>query len=250
MVRYQAILTYDGTEFSGMQRQAQARTVQGVVEEALAKIGWQGRSILAAGRTDAGVHASGQTIAFDLDWRHTEGELLNAFNASLPSDVAASSLHAVAEEFHPRYDALSRRYRYTIFYQPQRDPLRERYAWRVWPLPDLESIQSAAQYLLGEHDFSAYGTPPKKGGPTVRKVFRAGWQQEGETLNLEIEANAFLYHMVRRIVHQQVEIGHGKYPPEIITEYLQAEFAEPVQGLAPPNGLSLVEVRYPSETIR
>jgi tRNA pseudouridine38-40 synthase len=247
MVRYQAILTYDGTEFSGMQRQAQDRTVQGVVEEALEKIGWQGKSLLVAGRTDAGVHASGQTIAFDLEWRHTETDLLKALNASLPPDVAVCSVKSTGEDFHPRYDALSRRYRYTIFCQPLPNPLRERYAWRVWPLVDLEIMQVAAQHLIGEHDFSTYGSPPKPEDSTIRKILNADWQQNRDMLVFEVEANAFLYHMVRRLVIQQVDIGQGRYKPEIIIEHLKGKFPEKVQGLAPPNGLLLVKVQYSSE---
>ena len=245
MARYQAILKYDGSEYSGMQRQAQVRTVQAVVEEALTKIGWGGESILAAGRTDAGVHASGQVISFDLEWKHPEADLLNALNASLPRDAAVGSVTSVNEDFHPRYDAVSRRYRYSIFCQPERDPLRERYAWRIWPQVDVTKMRTAAQLLLGEHDYSAYGTPPKKDGHTIRQVMDANWRQSGDAFEFEIEANAFLYHMVRRIVSQQVEIGLGKHNPEIVVEYLDEQHPENVQGLAPPNGLILTKVRYP-----
>ena len=246
MARYQAILKYDGSEYSGMQRQAQVRTVQGVVEEALTKIGGGGDSILAAGRTDAGVHASGQVISFDLEWRHPEADLLSALNASLPEDAAVGSVTSVSEDFHPRYDAVSRRYRYSIFCQPERDPLRERYAWRIWPQVDVTKMRTAAQVLLGEHDYSAYGPPPKKAGHTIRQAMDANWRQNGAAFEFEIEANAFLYHMVRRIVSQQVEIGLSKHTPEIVVEYLDGQHSENVQGLAPPNGLNLTKVRYPS----
>lgn len=142
MARYQVTLKYDGTAFFGMQRQATTRTVQGEVEKSLKKIGWAGSSILAAGRTDAGVHASGQVIAFDFEWRHTSDDLRNALNATLPEDVAAGRVQTARDDFHPRYDALARTYRYQIFCQPVRDPLKERYAWRVWPQPDLDALQS------------------------------------------------------------------------------------------------------------
>ncbi|MCH7662487.1 MAG: tRNA pseudouridine(38-40) synthase TruA [Chloroflexi bacterium] len=250
MARYQAILTYDGTEYSGMQRQAQARTVQGVVEEALKKIGWVGDSIIAAGRTDAGVHAAGQVISFDLEWGHPEADLLNALNASLPVDAAVSSVMLARKDFHPRYDAVSRRYCYSIFCQPRRQPLRERYAWRIWPQLDVIMMRSAAKRLLGEHDYSAYGAPPKKDGPTVRKVLNASWRQNDDRFEFEIEANAFLYHMVRRIVSQQIEIGLGKQNPETVAEYLDGNLPEKVQGLAPPNGLFLMEVHYPFDSDR
>jgi tRNA pseudouridine38-40 synthase len=244
MARYQVILAYDGTAFNGMQRQLEARTVQGVVEEALMKIGWQGRSILVAGRTDAGVHASGQVIAFDLDWAHSPQDLQNALNATLPMDVAVQQAAPAKADFHPRYDAHSRSYRYQIFCQDQRDPLRERYAWRVWPPLDLARLQAAVQHLVGEHDFAAYGTPPKEDGPTVREVFAAGWVQAGDSFTFEVNANAYLYHMVRRMVSLMAEIGQGRQEPEFVSETLSGKPEDMIQGLAPPHGLFLTEVRY------
>ena len=150
MARYKGKLVYDGTGFSGYQRQRNTRTVQGVVEGALSQLSWQGHSILAAGRTDTGVHAKGQVMAFDLDWSHSTDELLRALNAHLPADVSLMSLETVGPEFHPRFDALYRRYQYRIFSQPVRDPLQERYAWRVWPPLDLSRLQQAADHLVGD----------------------------------------------------------------------------------------------------
>ncbi len=115
MARYQVILAYDGTHFVGFQRQGRSRTVQGVVEAALRQLGWQGRAILSAGRTDTGVHAAGQVIAFDLDWTHPEKELGRAINANLPQDVAVRSVAPASPDFHPRFDATARRYRYHLF---------------------------------------------------------------------------------------------------------------------------------------
>lgn len=244
MVRYQVILAYDGTEFSGFQRQRKGRTVQGVVEEALKKIGWADSSILAAGRTDAGVHASGQVIAFDLDWKHPPQTLLSALNANLPSDVAAHTLRPVRDDFHPRYDAVSRRYRYTLFCQPQRDPLRERYAWRIWPQLNLSRLRAAARQFLGTHDFAGMGKPFKRGGQTVRRVLEVEWQQRNDQFAFEVAANAFLYHMVRRMVHLQVEVGLGNIDQDIVSRTLKDSSAM-VQGLAPAQGLSLIEVSYP-----
>jgi tRNA pseudouridine38-40 synthase len=247
MARYQVLLTYDGTDFYGFQRQAKSarsRTVQGVVELALRRFGWQGRSILSAGRTDTGVHAYGQVIAFDLDWDHSPEELLRAMNANLPPDVAVREVNQVAPDFHPRYDASARRYRYQIFCHPVRDPLRERFAWRVWPEANLERLQQAAMHLLGSHDFSSFGTPPRTGGITMRDVFRAEWQEENENLVFEIVANAFLYRMVRRLVSIQVSIGQGILEPGVILQYLDDRLPSLVKGLAPPQGLTLMEVVY------
>lgn len=243
--RYKVILIYDGAEFSGFQRQANARTVQEVVEVALRQLGWQGKSILAAGRTDTGVHAEGQVVAFDLEWRHSTSELKHALNAHLPQDVAAREILAVHGDFHPRYDAISRRYRYRLFCQEDRDPLLERYAWRVWPPADFNILHQTARLLVGRHDFAAFGTPPRPGGSTIRTVFHAGWQCDGLLFDFSITADAFLYRMVRRLVFIQVQASQGLLGPEEIGRFLENTAAQTPSGLAPPQGLSLVEVEYP-----
>jgi tRNA pseudouridine38-40 synthase len=256
MARYQVIIAYDGTRYMGYQRQhactssqpepvkSAVRTVQGDVEAALRQVGWSGRSILSAGRTDTGVHAAGQVIAFDLEWKHTSQALCQALNANLPADIAAQRVTQVSPDFHPRFDAVSRRYRYTIFCQAERDPLRERYAWRVWPAVQQAVLQEPAQLFLGEHNFSAFGTPPKPEGSTVRCVMQAGWTACGQGLCFEICANAFLYHMVRRLVFIQVLVGQGKLALEDVRRSL-ATGQMPVPGIAPAHGLALVEVEYP-----
>jgi tRNA pseudouridine38-40 synthase len=246
MARYQVILAYDGTDFNGFQRQAsdEVRTVQGTVEAALRRIGWQGKSVLAAGRTDTGVHASGQVISFDHDWKHSPEDLLAAINANLPPDVAVRTVELTKTNFHPRFDALARCYHYRGFCQPVRDPLRERYAWRIWPAAELGLMQSAAQQLLGKHDFAAFGTPPQAGGTTIREIFFANWRQEVDGLVFEISANAFLYHMVRRLVGFQIAIGQGNLEPNAVRRCLENSKQELVRGLAPPQGLTLVDVSY------
>ncbi len=243
MARYKVILAYEGTAFSGMQRQANSRSVQSVFEDALRSLGWKQKSILAAGRTDAGVHASGQVIAFDLDWRHSPEALLKALNAELPQDVAAKSVSLAPDDFHPRYDAKARKYEYCIFCLPLRDPLRERYAWRVWPPLQVRRLKAAAKLLRGEHDFAAFGSPPKKGGSTVRKVLRAEWRQEEDEFVFTVKANAFLYHMARRMVGLQVKVGQGLLEPEVVRNMLEDKNNK-VRELAPAHGLTLVEVEY------
>lgn len=247
MARYQVILAYDGTGFSGYQRQGNTRTVQRVVEEGLRQVGWQGTALLAAGRTDAGVHASGLVIAFDLDWKHSPLALQAALNAHLPPDVSIQVLREIQPDFHPRYDAVARCYRYSLYCQQQRDPLRERYAWRLWPEPHFELLQQSASLLLGTHDFAAFGTPPRTGGSTVRTVFEAQWQAEGDALWFDVTANAFLYRMVRRMVNLQVKIGKGWLPVETVTELFSTRKVEASLGLAPPQGLNLMHVIYTAE---
>lgn len=242
--RYKVVLAYDGTAFSGMQRQKSGRSVQVEVEAALRKMGWQGESILVAGRTDAGVHASGQVVAFDLAWKHSEQDLLNALNAGFPGDLAARLVERAPADFHPRYSAKLRRYEYRLFCQAQPDPLRERYAWRVWPAVKLEAMQQSAAALLGRHDFAAFGSPPKKGGSTVREVYEAGWQRVAEDEFLfSVAATSFLYHMVRRMVGLQVKIGQGLAGPEMVKNMLD-DPGSVVKELAPPQGLCLVAVDY------
>jgi tRNA pseudouridine38-40 synthase len=242
--RFQVLLAYDGTEFHGSQFQKELRTVQGEIEEALTKIGWQGKTVLFAGRTDAGVHAAGQVIAFDFQWDHTEKELNQALNAVLPQDISAVMVQRTRHDFHPRYDAALRKYHYQIFASPARDPLQERYAWRVWPELELRLMKKASRSLLGIHDFGALGIPHKPGGSTLREIRSVSWKKEGKRLVFEIAGNAFLYHMVRRIVMVLVKIGQGKEPVEIIKQYLENPSGPPAQGLAPAHGLSLIEVCY------
>lgn len=243
MERYQIILAYDGTDFQGYQRQGTSRTVQGEVEAALRRLGWQGRTIFAAGRTDTGVHASGQVISFDLEWRHTPEDLGRALNANLPKDVAVKTVRIAASDFHPRYWATSRRYQYRLYFAADRDPLFDRFTWRVWPPADLQLLQEAACMLPGIHDFAAFGTPPRPEGNTNREVYQADWAPQARGLLFEVTANAYLYHMVRRMVFLQVQVGQNRLTLQDFANCVQR--AQPqTPGLAPPHGLVLTEVVY------
>jgi tRNA pseudouridine38-40 synthase len=215
--------------------------VQGELEKALRKLGWEGRTVFLAGRTDTGTHAKGQVAAFDLDWPHPLAGLRNALNASLPDDVAVREVKVASADFQPRFAAKSRRYRYRLFCQEVRDPLRERYAWRVWPpVADLRPLEKIWQ---GQHDFAAFGSPMKPGGSTVRKVLVAEWQNQGDEWSFEIEADAFLYRMVRRLVYLQVAAGQGKVQAKDLSAALISK-EQLLPGLAPACGLTLVEVCY------
>ena len=241
MVRYQIILSYDGTEFVGSQRQGLGRTVQGEVEKALRRIGWEGKTILLAGRTDSGVHAEGQVATVDLNWGHSLEDLCKAINTNLPLDIVTRSVNIVPDNFHPRFDAKSRQYRYCIYCAGVRDPFKERYAWRVWP--EVTGLQELAKIWIGKHDFAAFGAPAYPNGNTRRTVFNAGWTNDGAEWTFEIEADAFLYHMVRRLVFVQVAAGNGR----ITTNDLGRALKKPrklLPGLAPAQGLSLINVKY------
>lgn len=254
-MRVQAIVAYDGTDYSGFQRQANAPTVQEALEAALAQVTASARetvTVLAAGRTDAGVHAAGQVIAFDTAWRHDLDDLRRALNAVLPADIAVQETSEATPDFHPRYDARSRRYRYTLYNAPVRCPLARRHSLHVtFPL-DVAAMQRAAQALVGEQDFATFGQPPQ-GQNTVRRVLAAEWgfavsaQPSGGELpwlDFEIEANAFLYHMVRSVVGTMLQVGRGKMTAEEFVAVLASCDRSRAGPTAPSHGLCLVEVKY------
>jgi len=244
MARYQAILAYDGSGFQGSQRQAKVRTVQGAFENALRVLNWNARSVILSGRTDTGVHATGQVVAFDLEWKHSEDTLLKALNANLPHDLAVRSLSLASADFHPRFDAVSRKYRYRLFCEAIRNPLRERFLWRVHPPVDGSALVRNADVFLGTHDFAAFGSPTSPKGTTVRTVTESEWRQmpDGEW-QFEVRADAFLYRMVRRLVFVQVSAAQRKSSREDIQGALSKQEKFPA-GLAPAHGLTLVEVTY------
>ena len=250
MARYQLTLAYDGTDFFGSQRQAKRRTVQGELEKALRGLGWTDRSVLLSGRTDTGVHATGQVAACDLGWTHTGGELVRALNAKLPGDISVWDARIARDDFHPRFDATSRTYSYQLFCDALRNPIRERFAWRVNHTLDGELLKQASQALIGTHDFSSFGSATTPKGTTVRTVKKAQWHRIAkDQWRFEVEADAFLYRMVRRLVFVQVAVGQGKIRPDAIAEGLARQAgirkrsAFP-SGLAPAHGLTLIEVKY------
>ncbi len=243
MARYQLILAYDGTGFLGSQRQAKDRTVQAELEKALRALGWAGRSVLMAGRTDSGVHASGQVAAFDFEWAHGPGELLAALNAGLPADMAVRAARETSPSFHPRFDATARRYRYRLFCDPVRDPNRERFAWRVWPEFDEAVLYATAPLFLGRHDFAAFGSPTSAKGGTVRTVTLSAWNRLGDEWQFDVRADAFLYRMARRLVFVQVAAAQGRLSVQSIADALEKP-SNLMAGLAPAHGLTLVEVSY------
>lgn len=242
-MRLRATLAYDGTDFHGFQRQTNARSVQNVLEEALSESCGEVVSVIGAGRTDAGVHASGQVVAFDARWAHAPLDLLNATNARLPEDVAVLSLTECEADFHPRYSALSRTYVYTVAQQPTRHPLFRRYAWVLTAMLDAASMNEAAGRLIGEYDFAAFGTPPQ-GDVTVRQVQQARWEQDGVLLRFTIEANAFLYRMVRHIVNALVLVGRGGLSADDLSAVLESKDSQRIKGIAPACGLCLTGVTY------
>lgn len=243
-MRYRALVEYDGTDYFGFQRQLEEfPTIQGELEKALAQLSGIPLTVTGAGRTDTGVHALGQVISFDLNWRHGEGALQNALNANLPADIAVLELHEAQPEFHPRFDAKRRAYKYTIYNAAMRSPIRRRQSWHVRRPLNVDLMNQAAAKLLGVHDFATFGRPPQ-GTNTIREVFQAFWQAKPPYLEFTIQANAFLYRMVRSLVGSMKLVGDSSWR---LSDFVDA-FSKCDRSLcgmtAPPNGLFLVEVTY------
>jgi len=171
-------------------------------------------------------------------------------NSSLPADIAIQSVQVVDAKFHPRFDAIARLYRYRLFCRSLRDPIRERFDWRVWPVLKTDILADVAKLFLGTHDFSAYGSPTTPKGTTMRTVMKAEWQQTTDDgWHFEVQADAFLYRMVRRLVFIQVAAAQEKISMEAIANSLAKQFPAGTRsglpsGLAPAHGLTLVEVKY------
>jgi len=241
--RVMAVIEYDGTDYLGFQLQAEGRTVQGEVERALAKITRRETRVISAGRTDAGVHAIGQVISFVPQWKHSLPELHRAMNALLPEDVAVHQMAWVADDFHPRFDAVSREYRYTVLNQSLRSPLARRFAYHYLKPLDVEAMDRAASCLVGSHDFASFGRPPQ-GESTVRQVHRAECTRQDQFIYFDIVANAFLYRMVRNIVGALLLVGVGELSPKGFEEILQARDRRRASPPVPAHGLCLIRVNY------
>ncbi len=238
-MRYRARVEYDGTDFAGFQVQPGARTVQGELEAALARLtGGIRCRVDAAGRTDAGVHALGQVVAFTYPGRLTQAELGRALDPLLPPDVAIRDLRRVPAGFHPRFAARYRDYRYTVWNGP-RHPLGERWALAVRVPLDTAAMARAAEALEGRHDFSAFGAADPQ---PVRTVHRIRVRRAGSVVTIDVRADAFLRGMVRRIVAVLLEVGRGTLMEEEVGALLAARRPALQGATAPARGLCLTRV--------
>jgi tRNA pseudouridine38-40 synthase len=246
--RFAATVSYDGTDFSGSQRQEHVRTVQEVLETAASALFGVPARVDMAGRTDSGVHAIGQVAAFSAATQLEAATVGRALNAHLPADVAVRDVRAVVEGFDPRRWARRRWYRYTILESEAREPRLRRIAWHVRGNLDYEAMAEAARALTGQQDFIACSGPLQQGRTSVRTVFEAAWRREGCLAHFDIEADAFLPHMVRRIVGALVRAGRETAGPgRAVDEFVHTlRAAQPgtMGPTAPPHGLCLQRVWY------
>lgn len=243
-MRLAICLEYDGTNYFGWQKQENVPSVQAQVEKALAKVAAHPIEVICAGRTDAGVHATGQIIHFDTEVLRDPRAWVFGVNSYLPPDIRVRWVKQVSPDFHARYSAISRSYKYSIYNSRVRSALLRNQTACVYPELDVLKMQEAANYLLGEHDFSSFRGSGCQSKSVFRNVKSINVSREGLIVSVTICANAFLLHMVRNIVGLLIEIGANKHAPDWAGQVLLARDRKKSAKTAPPQGLCLVAVEY------
>ena len=238
------LLSYDGTLFSGWQRQPDRRTVQQVLEEAIGQLTGVLPSTHASGRTDAGVHAVGQVVHFFTTSKHAPHVFVKALNATLSADLRIKAAWEMPQSFHSTLDARAKLYRYVIDNSRIADPFQTRYAWHVYDALDAPAMHRAAQFLKGRHDFHSFETNWPNRMSSVRTIFHIAVNRMNDSVWIDVEADGFLYNMVRSITGTLVEVGRGKWSETRVAQALAAEDRREAGATAPPQGLFLVRVRY------
>jgi len=243
-VRIALGVEYDGSQYFGWQSQTSGRTVQDALQVALSGIANEHISVIAAGRTDTGVHALEQVVHFNTNVERPLTAWVRGVNALLPNSIAVLWAHPVPEEFHARFSAQARSYRYLLINRSVRNAVQHGKAgWFHAPL-NVEKMCEAAQYLLGEHDFSALRAAECQAKSPIKNLAQLDIQKQGNTIILDLSANAFLHHMVRNIVGCLVYIGKGKYPPQWMREVLESHARSRAAPTFAPDGLYLRRVTY------
>lgn len=249
MRSFRLTIAYDGTEFSGWQFQPYRRTVQGLLEVALQRLTGESLRVVASGRTDAGVHALGQVVSFDSATRLAPEVLQRALNATLPPDVVVLDAAEAPAGFHAIRHTIGKRYRYVVYNCPQRDVFDRHHVWHVPQRLNVNAMRTALTHLVGRHDFAAFQASGAERKSTVRTVRELSLIEQpgpaapaGVRLIFEIEADGFLYNMVRNIVGTVVEVGRGFQPPDWVASVLASCDRKQAGPTAPPHGLFLVHV--------
>jgi len=244
MATIKLTIEYDGTAYAGWQRQPNQPTIQAAVETALTRITQQQISIIAAGRTDAGVHARGQVASFQSDKSIPVDKWRLALNSALPHDISVVSSEQVPESFHARYSAKEKLYEYRISRHPARPAIDRN---RVWHLPynmDTQAIRHAMSGFIGRHDFTSFQGPRASTSDPMCVVSQVSLTSDLMTLTIQIQANRFLKQMVRTIIGTLTEVGRHKRSPDSVTDILQAKDRRAAGETAPPQGLYLLHVWY------
>ena len=238
------VLEYDGSGFAGWQQQATGRTVEAELKRALRSITGKAITVYAAGRTDAGAHAEGQVVNFHTDGRIQPRRMLAALNARLPEDVAALSAEEVSNDFHARYSARWRRYRYRYLDRLSRPALERGRCWHVRGPLEVDAMSRAARALIGKHDWTTYCSASEPPDARMREMRSAEVTRRGDGIELELVAEGFLRGLARSIAGALAEVGRGKQPPEWVGKILETRDRRQAPRTAPAGGLTLMEVIY------
>lgn len=244
MRNVKATIGYDGTDFCGFQKQPSKRTVQGELEAAASAVFGEPIQIVGAGRTDAGVHATGQVVNFHAPGSVPTANLVTVMNGRLPADIRIKSCEEVPEAFHARRSAKMRTYVYAVLNSPEPCAIVGRYAWHVSRPLDVQAMSAAAECFEGTRDFASFGMPYRPGGSTTRHLAGIEVAKDGDRILFTIRANAFLTGMARAIIGTIVEVGRGKRRIEEIPVILEARERQAAGTSAPPQGLCLTKVEY------
>jgi tRNA pseudouridine38-40 synthase len=247
MSRIKMVIEYDGSLYHGFQIQANAHTIQAEMEEALLRLTGERISITAAGRTDTGVHAAGQVIAIDSELRIPPEKWGAALNSCLPPDIRVLSSEEVSADFHPRFDAVRKKYAYLLYRQRQSEVFLRNYAWCNDEKLDIEAMKTACGYFVGTHNFKSFCAAGSAVKNYERRVESCLLHHQEPYLNLEITAAGFLYNMIRIIMGTLVEVGRGRYPAAQVEKIMAARDRKAAGVTAPPQGLYLLQVDYSGE---
>jgi tRNA pseudouridine38-40 synthase len=244
-MRYRLTLEYDGTPFVGWQRQDNGPSVQGALEAAIEKLSGERVTVTGAGRTDAGVHALGQVAHFDLAKTFEPGKIRDALNYHLrPDPVSVLQAAEADEQFHARFSATARRYLFRILNRRSPPALEAGKVWHVSPKLDAEAMHAAAQFLVGQHDFTTFRAAECQAQSPVKTLDRLDVSQRGEEIHIEASARSFLHHQIRSFAGTLKLVGEGKWQPREVKKALDARDRAACGPVAPPEGLYLVRVDY------
>jgi tRNA pseudouridine38-40 synthase len=244
-MRLALVVEYDGADYSGFQYQANAPSIQEELEKAVAKLTREKVRVSGAGRTDAGVHARGQVVAFDTSAPYGSGQFVKALNHHLPDDIAVRQAYEVEDRFDPRRMAVSRRYVYTILRAAVRSPLHRRDTYRISSSLDVVEMREIARQFVGVHDFRRFSGPLESSeASTVREIFDASVREAGDMIEFHVEGNAFLPHQVRRMAGALVDVGLGRLQAAEVEKMIGGEETKATSRSLPARGLCLVEVKY------
>lgn len=244
---FMIVIQYEGTRYQGWQRQGgslKANTIQDKIEQILTKMEGKKIEINGSGRTDAGVHALGQTANFHIDTERSKEEILEYLNRYLPEDIGVISIKEMSERFHCRLHAKSKTYCYRVWNRNIPHIFERRYMYEVQTPLDVERMRTAAELLVGTHDFLAFSSAKAKGKSTVRTIYDIRIEEKDGEVRFTFHGNGFLYHMVRILVGTLLEIGTGEREPECIPAIFESRSREQAGALVPAQGLTLVEVDY------